>query len=286
MREIKLLMTLLVLTIIIHQVMAEDNKFFLRYKFCESQLHEDKDGIFGKSLVIIDSTRRCHAIYYMGTQNITPIYEQQVKEVEWVNKIDSSRYDSIYYGKCYNGTFFAEKLLLQRPTYERILFYNIPDDCYMKLMSRLHKSSFLPIELFRDSLLCLMGYKLSGASYESYEEGRYGGAFAAVDSARWCYVFYFNGAMMSTPLYHHQIKEIEYIHQLDSMQPDNKYYSQTGRLIYGKVSDGTYFVEKTFNQDMHGLPQGIIIFKIPEEYYKDMLQRLASLPSLPVELLW
>lgn len=132
----------------------------------------------------------------------------------------------------------------------------------------------------------LMGYKLSSTSCESYEEGRIGGSIVHIDSTKTCIAFYFNGAMMATPIYLRQIKDIEYVAHSDSSQINSKYHSKTGRISYGKSMDGTYFVEKLFYDNLQGVPQGIILFKIPEEYFEEVLQKLVSLPSVPLELLW
>lgn len=131
----------------------------------------------------------------------------------------------------------------------------------------------------------LMGYKLSSTSCESYEEGRIGGAIIHVDSTKRCIAFYFNGAMMATPIYLRQIKDIEYVAHSDSSQINSKYHSKTGKISYGKSMDGTYFVEKLFYDNLQGLSQGIILFKIPEEYYEEVLHRLIALPCLPANIL-
>ena len=131
----------------------------------------------------------------------------------------------------------------------------------------------------------LMGYKLSSTSCESYEEGRVGGAIIHIDSTKRCIAFYFNGAMMATPIYLRQIKDIEYVAHSDSSQINSKYHSKTGIISHGKSMDGTYFVEKLFYDNLQGLPQGIILFKIPEEYYEEVLHRLIALPCLPANIL-
>ena len=131
----------------------------------------------------------------------------------------------------------------------------------------------------------LMNYKLSNTYSESYEEGRIGGSIVFLDSTKRCIAFYFNGAMMATPLYLRQIKDIEYVTCSDSSQINSKYSSKTGRIDYGKSMDGTYFVEKLFYNNLNGLPQGIILFGIPEDYYEEVLHRLVALPCLPTDLL-
>lgn len=119
------------------------------------------------------------------------------------------------------------------------------------------------------------GYKISGISCGSYEEGRVYGAQVILDSTQQCIVFYYRGAMMATPIYSRQIKEIERVEH--SNMP-------TGELYYGKSKDGTFFVEKEFSENLHGMPQGLIMFWIPEACYEDVLQRITSLPYLPTEL--
>ena len=131
----------------------------------------------------------------------------------------------------------------------------------------------------------LMNYKLSNTYSESYEEGRIGGSVVFLDSTKRCIAFYFNGAMMATPIYLRQIKDIEYVTCSDSSQINSKYSSTTGRMDYGKSMDGTYFVEKLFYNNLNGLPQGIILFEIPEDYYEEVLHRLVALPCLPTDLL-
>lgn len=133
--------------------------------------------------------------------------------------------------------------------------------------------------------LLLMGYDLSGSVCNKYEEGSYGASVLNIDSVT-CFAFYFRGAMMATPLYRHQIKEIEYVMQTDSSQIDKIYSSQTGRIYYGKSKNGTYFAEKFFYKDLDGLPQGIILYNIPANYYEEVLVKLVSLPQLPSELLY
>ena len=131
----------------------------------------------------------------------------------------------------------------------------------------------------------LMNYKLSRTNCESYEEGRVGVTLVLLDSTKRCIAFYFNGAMMATPVYIRQIKDIEYVTHSDSSQMNSKCSYRTGRMSYGKSKDGTYFVEKLFHNNQNGLPQGIILFQIPEDYYEEVLQRLDSLSCLPLDLL-
>lgn len=119
-------------------------------------------------------------------------------------------------------------------------------------------------------------YHLSEISSRSYEEGRVYGAIVFMDTTTQSFVFYYNGAMIGIPIYHRQIKEIEEVAHSNT---------STGELYYGKSTEGTFFVEKEFYQYMNGLPQGLIMFGIPETYYKDILQQIASLPSLPNELM-
>lgn len=122
-----------------------------------------------------------------------------------------------------------------------------------------------------------LGYELSQISRVTYEEGRVFGAQVVLDSIKRCYIFYYNGAMMATPIYSRQIKEIEKV--------DHSDLSPTGELYYGKSKDGTYFVEKEFHESQNGLSQGLIMFGIPEVCYEDVLIQIASLPYLPAELL-
>lgn len=122
-----------------------------------------------------------------------------------------------------------------------------------------------------------LGYKLSEISSSSYEEGRVYGTHVILDSAQGCFAFYYNGAMMGIPIYYRQIKGVECVKHSN--------ISSTGELYYGKSTDGTFFVEKEFYGYLNGLPQGIILFGIPEEYYEEVLQRIESLPNLPIELL-
>ena len=122
-----------------------------------------------------------------------------------------------------------------------------------------------------------LGYQLSGMSCTSYEEGRVYGARVILDTAQGCFAFYYNGAMMGIPIYHRQIKEIESVEYSDM--------SSAGELYYGKSTDGTFFVEKEFYEYQNGLPQGLIIFEIPQNYFEDLLQCIDSLPYLPAELL-
>ena len=83
----------------------------------------------------------------------------------------------------------------------------------------------------------------------------------------------FNGAMMATPLYlGREIERVEHSNM------------STGELYYGKLTDRTFFVEKEFYEYLRGIPQGLIMFRIPKECYEDVLQRMASLPSLSTEL--
>ena len=273
---------LLIAQIMITPTIAEESKYFMQYNFSLYKHGNYKDGHYGTSIVNLGAGT-CNAFFYTGVKTDTPIYRKQINYIEWANNIVSSQYDSIYYGKCSDGTYFVEKAFYKRPVGEGICFYNIPEEYYENIKNRLNKVRYLPLELFRDSL-CLMRYKLTGAFWDSYEEGCIGAAQIRVDSATSFYAHYFNGAMMGTPLYRSQIKNIEYVNRVDTFNIDNKFFSQTGRLDIGKTTNGTYFVEKLFYKNCNGLPQGIILFEIPKEYLEDVIQQLISLSNLPAEL--
>lgn len=271
--------------LITFDLVGQTSKFFLGYQLKESNVTEYKDGYFGKAIVYLDSIHRCHVMYGIGTPAENTNYKQHLKAVEWITRLTSSQSAIIYHGKSSDGTYFAEKILYNRPCKERLLFYQIPERYYSELLTRLNKVSYLPLELFRDSLITLMGYKLTGAFWDSYEEGRDGGALINIDYGKSCLAYYFNGAMMSIPLYPHHIEKIEYVNRIDSSQNDNMYSSHTGIIYYGKAADGTYFVEKQFYHDLQGLlPQGIILYQIPAECYENVLMQLCSLPDLLIEM--
>lgn len=256
-------------------MMAEERRFYAGYLFSESTWSECKDEIRGMSLVELDRQHRCSAVYYTGAESNRSIYNQMIDEIEYATQVDSSQRGCLYYGKSTNGTYFVEKQFYKRPTGEGILFYQIPKEYYEEVIGRLSRQGYLPLELFRDSLLRLMDYKLIGVLWDRYEEGYNGIALAMLDSAKYCFVHYFNGAMMGTPLYLSQIKEIENVEHSNT---------STGELYYGKSIDGTFFVEKEFYENLHGMPQGLIMFGIPEVCYEEVLQRITSLPYLPIEL--
>lgn len=263
--------------------MAEEPRFYAGYLFSESKWEDFGKTRCGLSLVKLDSVTSCYAKYYKGNAMPRPIYKQQIKEIENVIQLDSSEAGCSCAGRATDGTYFVEKQFYNRPVDEGIIFYQISNEYYEEVIERLRKYSYLPLDLFRDSLLRLMDYKLIGASLLRYEEGCNGFAFVKLDSAKYCFVHYFEGAMMGTPLYLNQIKDIEYVTRSDSSQHENKYSSKTGLMDYGKASDGTYFVEKLF-YDNNRLPQGIIIFQIPKEYYEEVLMSLCSLSCLPPDL--
>lgn len=264
--------------------MAEERRFYAGFLFSESEWEDNEETRCGTSLVKLDSVTSCHALYYQGNTMKRPIYMRHVKNIEDVTQLDSTKDYCSYLGRSIDGTYFVEKQFYNRPVKEGILFYQIPKQYYEKVAERLGKQWYLPMELFQDSLYRLMEYKLTGVSWNRYEEGRLGGALVNLGYAKSCVAFYFNGAMMGTPLYVSQIEDVEYVTRSDSSQYDNKYSSRTGRMDYGKASDGTYFVEKLFYDNLLGLSQGIILFKIPEEYYEEVLLKLCSLPCLPSEL--
>ncbi len=276
---------LLVLYLFMTLIMkAEEPRFFMRYKFMESDFGNYDDGRYGISLIGLDSVQKCYAFFYKGIMNVAPIRNQQIKDIVWTNHLDSSHYGDVYYGQSSDGLYFVEKIYNKRSMGEGIIFYQVPESSYMELLERLNMTHYLPLELFRNSLINIMGYKMTGVFLNHYEEGIYGGALVTIDSARSCYTFYFNGAMMSTPLYHYQVKAIEYVNRVDSLHYDDKYFSPTGIINYGKASDGTYFAEKLFYKNPYGVPQGIIFFKIPENYIEEILRRLCLLAELPIDL--
>lgn len=256
-------------------MLAEERRFYVGYLFSESEWSECKDGIRGMSIVELDRQQRCSTFYYVGAESNRSIYNQMIDEIEYVTQADSSQIGCMYYGKSTNGTYFVEKQFYKRPTGEGILFYQIPKEYYEEVIGRLSKQWYLPLELFRDSLFRLMEYKLTGVLLDRYEEGWNGCALINLGYAKSCVVHYFNGAMMGTPLYLSQIKEIERVEHSNM---------STGELYYGKSKDGTFFVEKEFSENLHGMPQGLIMFGIPEACYEDVLQRITSLPYLPTEL--
>lgn len=265
-------------------MMAEEPRFYAGYLFSESKFEDFGETRCGTSLVTLDSVTFCHAKYYKGNAIPTLVYKQQIKEIGNVIQIDSTEACCLYAGRAIDGTYFVEKQFYNRPVDEGIIFYQIPQAYYEEVIGRLKKHRYLTLDLFRDSLLRFMDYKLIGAFLIRYHEGCNGFAFVKLDSAKYCFVHYFEGAMMGTPLYLSQIKDIEYVTRSDSSQRENKYSSKTGRMDYGKSKDGTYFVEKLFYNNQNGLPQGIILFQIPQEYYEEVLMRMVSLPSLSPEL--
>ena len=271
----------LIITLI---TMAEEQRFYMGYLFTESQWEDCEKTRCGSSLVKLDSVTSCYALYYKGNSMPTPIYKRQINEIESVAWLDSTKSNDSYIGKSIDGTYFVEKQFYNRPVREGIVFYQIPQEYYEEVIDRIEKQWYLPMELFRDSLLRLMDYKLIGTCWEKYEEGRNGIAILKLDSAKYCFVHYFEGAMMGTPLYLSQIDNIEYVTRSDSSRHEDKFSSRTGRMDYGKAGDGTYFVEKLF-YDNTRLQQGIILFQIPEDYYEEVILRLVLLPNLPLELL-
>ena len=264
-------------------MVAEEQKFYMGYLFTDSKFEDFDKILYGTSLVKLDSVTSCTTIYYKTRKMLKPIYERQFLGVEYVTMLDTTAAECLYYGKSTDGTYFVEKQFYNRPTREGIIFYQIPEEYYKDVIIQLDKQWYIPLELFRDSLLMLMDYKLIGTCVENYEEGLNGGAFAKLDDESHCFIHYFQGAMIATPLYMYQIKDIEYVFHSDSSHHENRYSSQTGRMHYGKSGNGTYFVEKQF-YDKTRPPQGIILFNIPEIYYEDILLKLCSLPSLPLEL--
>lgn len=142
---------------------------------------------------------------------------------------------------------------------------------------------FFPLVMTAQDSISLMGYRLSDTVYSVYEEGCYGASVIKFNSG-FCFAFYFNGAMMATPIYLRQVGGVEYVHQMDSLHTESRDTSQTGCIYHGKSVDGTYFVEKLFYARLHGLPQGIILFKIPADYYEILLQKVIDLPQLPPSL--
>ena len=276
-------LTLFFVLLVAVMTMAEERRMYLGYLFSESQWEDVGKTRYGTSRVVLDSITSCYAFYYKGSSMTTPVYIRKLNKISSVTR-PFSETGFMYKGKSADGTYFVEKQFHRQPEKEGILFYQIPEKHLEEVIRRLDKQWYLPLELFQDSLLRLMNYTLIGALWEKYEEGRAGGAFVNLGRGKYCLVSYFQGAMMSTPRYLSQIKEIEYVNRSDSSQTNSKYSSKTGRLDYGKATDGTYFVEKLFYQNQR-LPQGIIIFKIPEEFYEDILQRMVLLPSLPTELL-
>lgn len=254
-------------------MMAEERRSYMGYTFTESRWEDFGETRCGTSLVKLDSATSCYAIYYKGSAMSTPLYERHIKEIENVTRIDSSETYHSYLGRSTDGTYFVEKQFYKRPTGEGILFYQIPKEYYEEVLGRLGRQGYLPLELFRDSLLRLMDYKLTGVLWDRYEEGYNGIALAMLDSTKYCFVHYFNGAMMGTPLYHSQITGIENVEHSNT---------STGELYYGKSTDGTFFVEKEFYENLHGMPQGLIMFGIPEVCYEEVLRRITSLPYLPI----
>lgn len=263
--------------------LAENSRYFLHYKLTELKLENHEDGRIGTALVNYDDRENGYTYFYIGTENTTLVYNQGVKEINIIDSLTTSLNSRIYYGICSNGANFIEKVFHKRTTRECICFYQVPQDHYEELMNRLKSVSYIPLELFRDSLMTLMDYKLTGVWEDSYEEGRVGAALVNIDSAKSCYAYYYNGAMMATPMYLDWNDAIEYVNSMDSSQTNN-YFSQHGRIDYGRDLEGTYFVEKIFYERQQGLPQGIILYKIPEEYYDEILQRIVTLPSLPIDL--
>ena len=55
--------------------------------------------------------------------------------------------------------------------------------------------------------------------------------------------------------------------------------------IDGDILVGFGF-EKLFYTNLQGLPQGIILFKIPADYYEMLRQKLIDLPQLPPNLFY
>lgn len=282
MKRYYILMLFVLQTLIL--AIAQERKFYAGHLFLESKWKDCKDGKYGLSIVQLDSQQLCSAIYYSRAENDTFIYHKMIEEIEYTIKVDSSKNGCSYYGKSKDGTFFVEKQFYKRPTKEGILFFKIPESYYEEIIDRLSKQRYLPLDLFRDSLIRLMEYKLTSVLWDRYEEGRYGFALVNLGYAKSCMAFYFNGAMMGTPLY--LSHDFEYVNRSDTSQQSTHFFSKTGRMDYGKSKDGTYFVEKLFYNEQHGLPQGIIMYKIPEEYYDEVLQRLDTLSAIPVDLLW
>lgn len=268
--------TLFFVIVSVLTAMAEERRSYIGYTFTESKWEDFGETLCGTSLVKLDSITSCYTIYHKGSTTPTPLYERHIKEIENVTRIDSSKTYHSYLGMSTDGTYFVEKQFFNRPKQEGIIFYQIPKEYLEEVVKRLDKQWYLPMELFQDSLLRLMDYKLIGACLDKYEEGYNGIAFAMLDSAKYCFVHYFNGAMMGTPLHLSQIKEIEKVEHSNT---------STGELYYGKSKDGTFFVEKEFYENLHGIPQGLIMFGIPEACYEEVLQRIASLPYLPIELI-
>lgn len=264
-------------------IMAEERRFFAGYLFTNSAWDNYENGYCGTSNVFLDSVQECYAFYYTGLQKPIIVHPLLINESVVVH-LDSSKNNCTYYGKTASGMYFVEKQFLNRPSGEGIIFYKIPEIFKDSVAARLRRNSFLPSELFRDSLYRLMDYKLTGVFWDKYEEGRFGCALVNLGYAKSCVAFYFNGAMVGTPLYLNQIKEIEYVTRSDSSQADCKYSSKTGRMDYGMASDGTYFVEKLFYENQYGLPQGIILYYIPEDYFEDVLEKIVLLPCLPLDI--
>ena len=245
MKKRKYLFLFSVLLLVI-ATMAEERRFFAGYLFSNSTWENYENGYRGKSHVFLDSLQECYAFYYTGLKKSTIIYPQLINERECVVYLDSSKNDCTYYGETSSGMYFVEKQFLHRPNGEGIIFYKIPENFKDSMVIRLHKNSFLPLELFRDSLYRLMDYKLTGMFWDKYEEGRLGCALVNLNYGKSCIAFYFNGAMMGTPLYLNQIKEVESVTRTDSSMTNCKYSSKTGRMDYGRAGDGACFVEKLF----------------------------------------
>lgn len=144
---------------------------------------------------------------------------------------------------------------------------------------------FFPLVMSAQDSIYLMGYRLSDRIYRCYDEGYYGASVVNIDNG-FCLAFYYNGAMMATPIYQRQVRGVEYVHPMDSLHTESRDTSQTGYIYYGKSIDGTYFVEKLFYTNLQGLPQGIILFKIPADYYEMLQQKLIDLPQLPPNLFY
>ena len=250
------------------------------YLFSESKWEDVGKTRYGTSRVVLDSVTSCYAFYYKGASVTTPVYNRQIEKISSVTQSETKT-GFTYKGKSSDGTYFVEKQFYNQPEKEGIVLYQIPEKYHEEVIRRLDMQWYLPSELFRDSLLRLINYILTGAHWEKYEEGRTGGALVNLRRGRHCFANYFHGAMMGTPMYLFQIKKVEYVNRSDSSQIDNKYSSKTGRMDYGKAADGTYFVEKLF----YKRPQGIILFGIPKDCYEDVLQQMILLPTLPAELL-
>lgn len=277
--------TLFLLTIIFCQtMMAEVAMSYLGYVFTDRQCMCSEEDCYGKSTVRLGNGDNCLAFFYTNINTARSNYMYPSKDAVWISTSDTTETGYVSKGKLADGTYFVEKLFFDRPSADGIIFYQVPEECYEELSVRLEKSPFIPLELFHATYLSLMDYKLVSVGRYSYEEGRNGVASIVLrhtpNTTVTCFCLYSQGAMIALPQYKHQIKEWDYVQVVDMDGADNQYAARTGETYYGKAPDGTYFVEKDFNR----LSQSIIIYKIPEEYFEEVIDRLVSLPQLPTYL--